>query len=205
VSAGFAYDQLGQTRQQFRRDTAEHELTIVRDDGLYRHLRLSRPDSYFYGFDLVTWPGYLAYVGDMGDFVFSRERDMFEFFEKAEGCPDPRYLAEKIQGPGGDNRVRNYSVDLLRDNLREWVYSVTEGGGRRELWEAVVEDILDREEAHEIKAAMFLVRDFHHGDLWIEGYEEWDLRVYDQHFLWACWAILWGIEQYRVALPAVAA
>ena len=28
-------------------------------------------------FDIVTWPGYLCYSGDMGCFVFTRLPDMF--------------------------------------------------------------------------------------------------------------------------------
>ena len=33
---------------------------------------------------------------------------------------------------------------------------------------------------------------------------EWDLREYDWQFLWCCWAIVWGIGQYRAA-PATEA
>jgi hypothetical protein len=202
--AGYAFDRLGQARDRFRSDTAEHQLTVVRDDGLYRHLRFSRPDSWFYGFDVVTWPGYLAFVGDMGDLLFSREQDMVAFFEKMEGQPDPRYLAEKLKGPGGTNRVLRYSPDLLRDCLREWVCEVTEDGGRHDLWVAVKEQILDCEEAASVDAALFLVRDFRHGDLYIEGWEEWDLWVYDEHFLWACWAILRVVSEYRAATASTA-
>ena len=41
----------------FAEDVAEHELTVRRDDGLYRHLRFQKPGTWIYGFDLITWPG----------------------------------------------------------------------------------------------------------------------------------------------------
>ena len=37
----------------FLRDVATHELTIIRNEGLYRHLRFSRPGSSCMYFDLI--------------------------------------------------------------------------------------------------------------------------------------------------------
>jgi len=67
-------------RERFLKDIKKHELKIIRDDGVYRHIRLKNPDSYAYNFDLITWPGYLCVTGDMGDWIFSRIEDMFNFF-----------------------------------------------------------------------------------------------------------------------------
>lgn len=57
---------------RFPSDIATHRMTVIKDDGVYRHLRFRRPDTNCYSFDILTWPGYLAYVGDMGDYVFQR-------------------------------------------------------------------------------------------------------------------------------------
>lgn len=73
-------ERLAEVSEQFKRDVQEHALTILRDDGLYRHLRFKRPGTMTCYFDLVTWPGHLAYVGDMGDYVFTRVEDMLTFF-----------------------------------------------------------------------------------------------------------------------------
>ena len=54
------------SRERFAKDTATHAMTILRDDGLYRHLRFKRPNTSSYYFDIITWPGYLAITGDMG-------------------------------------------------------------------------------------------------------------------------------------------
>ena len=64
----------------FLRDVAEHEMIVVRDDGVHRHIRFKKPGTSCMHFDLITWPGYLCYTGDMGTYVFSRLTDMFEFF-----------------------------------------------------------------------------------------------------------------------------
>lgn len=71
------------TVERFLQDVADHKMTVVMDNGVYRHLRFANSDSklaFNQWFDIVTWPGFLAYSGDMGCFVFSRLKDMFEFF-----------------------------------------------------------------------------------------------------------------------------
>lgn len=110
--------------ERFERDTSEHEMHVLRDDGLYRHLRFIRPEgdawrsAYYY--DLITWPGYLAVVGDCGDFMFSRVRDMFEFFEQSSGI-NPDYWSEKLRGPGRhDDASRTFSADRYRQRVLDW-------------------------------------------------------------------------------------
>src|ERR1700760_3629526 len=89
-------------REAFDREITRHEMKVVRDDGLYRHLRFKRPDTGMYYFDLITWPWHLCITGDASDgLVFSRTEDMFTFFGSS---PDyrinPKYWAEKLQIPG---------------------------------------------------------------------------------------------------------
>ena len=47
-------------RERFQADVARHGMTVLRDDGLYRHLRFRRPDCSAYWFDLLTAPGIIA-------------------------------------------------------------------------------------------------------------------------------------------------
>lgn len=92
------------TEAVFLADVAHHQLTVLRDDGLYRHLRFSKPGSNDMRFDVVTWPGFLAYSGDMGCFVFERLDDMLAFFRRPYTGPgltiNERYWAEKCQEIG---------------------------------------------------------------------------------------------------------
>src|SRR5688572_3976922 len=89
-------DYYPESTKRFKADTTNHEMTVLHDDGLYRHLRFQAPSSSFYWFDLVTWPGKLAFAGDGEAFVFSRLEDMFEFFRMSGGRINPGYWAEKL-------------------------------------------------------------------------------------------------------------
>jgi len=75
-------DLLADTAERFKRDTKDHEMTVLHEDGLYRHLRFRKPAGGYseYWFDLVTWPGVLVIRGDMETFAFSRTEDMLAFF-----------------------------------------------------------------------------------------------------------------------------
>jgi hypothetical protein len=190
--------------KQFEGDIADHGMTIIRDDGPYRHLRFSRPDSYIMGFDIITWPGFLAYVGDMGSYVFSRTEDMLTFFRRTDDYPiDFRYWAEKLQGPrGGRELAVEYSADAMRAEVERWLKDYVEGhelGGTEalELREAVQEQVLEREMAeHSETFAHFYVREFDHKGISMEGLEDPDFTQYELRFLWCCYALRWAIELY---------
>lgn len=116
------------TEETFLKDVAQHQMTVLLDNGIYRHLRFKQPNSSNAWFDLVTWPGSLAYTGDMGTFVFSRLADMFEFFRTDRR--DDRlginlsYWGEKLQAVDRDGRIsshRRFSADRLREHVEEVV------------------------------------------------------------------------------------
>ena len=66
------------TEEQFLRDVAQHEMTVLHSDGLYRHVHFQqRSHSWNQWFDLVTWPGNLTIRGDMGTWTFSRVEDKY--------------------------------------------------------------------------------------------------------------------------------
>ncbi len=116
-----------QAGEDFQRDVAGHEMAVLRDDGLWRHLRFARPDRGAYWFEIVTWPGGLAVCGDNGGgYVFRRCDDMFSFF-RANGHDagiNPGYWSEKLAG--GREHVREYSTDVLAEIVGEHV-AVYEG------------------------------------------------------------------------------
>ena len=188
--------------ESFRRDTAKHEMTVLRDDGLYRHLRFRSPENGFYWFDLVTWPGVLVINGDMGGYMFARLTDMFEFFRSGAFGSDrinPGYWAEKIRA---GSHVKEYSEECFRQLVTE-----DAGGSAADypgLMDAVREQILNSDDiVYEDGARGLLsgfeygaaddgsVEDFRFSDTW-----EWDLSEWSHQFLWCCHAIQWGIGRY---------
>jgi hypothetical protein len=132
---------------RFQRDTAQHEMTVLHDDGLYRHLRFAQPKpaSSAYWFDLITWPGCLTIRGDLNDsYTFSRLPDMFEFFRGPVGRINAHYWAEKLGG--GRQSVQEYSEDLFRQLVVEhFVDAVRYSDAPRGLGKAVREEILNSE------------------------------------------------------------
>jgi hypothetical protein len=221
-----ASEQTMKSRERFVREVAEHQMTVLRDDGLYRHLRFQRDDgSSSYWFDLVTWPGCLVVNGDCGTFTFSRTRDMFEFFgpsgarggfEDARWGINPDYWSEKLQAPKPDGAER-FSEDAARARVLDWLADYVDGypdpgdefdehgpcGGRRafDLYRELREQILDRELYNESEARR-LIGEFEHDGVYLDDAWEWSMREYDWQFLWCCWAIVWGISQYRSARGA---
>lgn len=193
-------------RQRFDRDTAEHEMRVLKDDGLYRHLRCQESGTWIYGFDVVTWPGYLAIVGDCGDYVFSRIRDMFEFFESDHGRINPDYWAQKLQAPRGTDSARSYSHDAFASYVRDWARDACDErwGVHDEIYPSLLIGALEREVVggytHSEAEARQRLEDARYDDIDFGDAWEWDLREFDTQFLWCCWGIVWAIKQYR-ALP----
>ena len=113
--------------ERFQRETAEHEMTVLHEDGLYRHVRFmhvatdpetgKRSRSSFYWFDLLTWPGCLAINGDCGSYVFSRIEDMFTFFTGSR--INPGYWAEKVRS--GQEGLKTYTQDRLRELIADHI------------------------------------------------------------------------------------
>lgn len=199
-----ARDEYAAIAARFARDTAGHEMTVLHDQGLYRHLRFMNPKNSEYWFEIVTWPGSLAMRGDLGDgYVFTRLNDMFEFFraDRRWGI-NPHYWAEKLGG--GRSSVQEYSEDAFRQIVRElFVSAVRCGEAPRGLGKAVRADILDQDLWDEDEARKLLetfeYKGFAFGETW-----EFNFRDYDSSFLWACHAIVWGIAQYDAARKQVA-
>lgn len=68
-----------QTRQRYLDWTKDHRMTILRDDGVCRNIRVDKPGTYTCLFNITTIPGYLFFTGDMGSYVFSQGWDVFTF------------------------------------------------------------------------------------------------------------------------------
>jgi hypothetical protein len=183
---------------RFTNDTSEHVMSVLLDEGLYRHLRFQAPGTGMYWFEVVTWPGSLTIRGDMGTFVFSRVTDMFEFF-RGQGI-NPTYWAEK-EASGAP--TKRYDQDHAERLLREHVSYYAEDYDPEDL--VLIEDAVTAavedwdwayaEGAHrllmELRVPLSENREFELSDTW-----EWDLTTWTAQYLWCCHAILSAIKQY---------
>lgn len=222
-------DQCRDVRAKFTKDVAAHKMSVIRDDGIHRHLRFKRPDSGIYWFDLITWPGALCIDGDVGTWVFRRLEDMFEFFRVNErdwsydrdGGPsiNPGYWAEKVAAASkyGEGATE-FSVDIFREHVKEafdeWVENnephQDAGPAEREAFAVTKLKLWVELEEQVIEVAMD--RD----EIWaheaatafrsevIDGFKlddawEWRCQEFTFHYLWCCYAIAWGIKFYDQA------
>lgn len=113
-------DRSEQVLWYFNRDTKDHVLTILRDDGLYRHIRYAKPGCSFHHVEVITFPGYLAYVGDMGAFTFQRLPDMFRFFRSPTGDVrhiNPGYWSEKLEAVDRSCNYREFDRDTAKEEV----------------------------------------------------------------------------------------
>lgn len=210
-------------KEYFARDVAEHQMQVLRDDGMYRHLLFKKPGTGIYHFNIVTYPGTLVYTGDMGDFVFQRLEDMFQFFRSDavfdEGI-NPGYWAEKlvaIDRHGYTDFDEEKFTRVVMEYLTTWIRGNryrTDKEERRDLWDAVVNDVINADSdnkgtrkqiaAHEFSHTVALTNghthDFYFQDFWEHNFEDYTVQFY-----WACYAIAWAVKQYDSAKTAKAA
>lgn len=198
---------------QFLSDISTHQMTVIRDDGINRHVRFSRPGTGCYRFDLVTWPGILVITGDCGTYVFSRITDMFDFFRvkpndwnyNREGglSINPGYWSEKLLACDSSGRrggsATEFSAELFRKTVMEWFeeHDFDNEEAKADCLSEIEDDVLsaaeDGDESHAMRAAM----DFSHesGFEFIDFFEV-NCQIYTWHFIWCLYAIAWGIKTY---------
>ncbi|MFI6496841.1 hypothetical protein [Nonomuraea typhae] len=106
--------------ERFKRETANHVMTVLHDDGLYRHVRFMQSKTSAYWFDLITIPGTLFFQGDGDSYTFRRIEDMFAFFRDGSKCGiNPHYWSEKLTSDR--DCVMKYDQDLFEKQVKEHV------------------------------------------------------------------------------------
>ena len=197
-------------KEYFLKTIEKHEMTIIKDDDLYRHLRFRQPESSNRYFDLITWKGHLCITGDMGTWVFARLDDMFNFFTgkdaslKEDLNINPSYWSEKIIGKsrfgGGTSQdgCTKFNFDLWKKNVIDhikinWNLTDDEYSDCIKKLEKDVFDMCNEEYDSECYSSLldFEYQDYTFDDEMPDGYK------YIHHFLWICYAIVWGILKYK--------
>lgn len=202
-----------QDRARFQRATRNHRMTVLQDDGVFRHIRCAQPGSQAYAFNITTFPGYLAFTGDMGSYVFSRLRDMFEFhrinWDHGAPCIDYRYWAQKCEAVDRHSGTDEFNEDHFKEAaLRSfWNHAWPDPETRRHEWTLEIRDIIDAEHQDSGEAIRAMME---------YGYETYDalrdrhktIRPFDDFYecgpftqpsfslKWACWAIASTIRDY---------
>jgi hypothetical protein len=191
------------TREIFLNDVANHKLHVKLDQGVYRHLVFEQPRHQFlHRFEIVTTPWRLMITGDMGAWVFARLEDMFEFFRSPDGSINRSYWAEKLQNGahGCSKEAKVYDGDAYRQRLIESLEGYTITKKKRA---DIIRELksMDFDDEHWI---MHQINDFSFEGFTFQDVWEIDMTVYSYHFVWCCYAIVWGIQRYDALKTASA-
>ena len=199
------------TKERFLKDIKDHQIEIIKDDGVYRHIKCQSPDTWNMGFYIITFPGGLLYTGDVGTYEFERIEDMFRFFRSgidektgdinissaywAEKC-----LSESIFGNG----IKEFDPELFKERIKEYFEQYYEDNDSKEketVWEEIKSQILDFSEDSEwsLVAALNNFSLYHGIDTEFAFYDFWDgfsgmSKTF--HFIWCLYAIVWTIQKY---------
>jgi hypothetical protein len=188
--------------RDFAENTAGMHMRVLRDDGLYRHLRFRRPEHGFNWFEIITWPHGLTFNGDHGCWSFSRIEDMFEFFTHGLGYEvkiNPSYWAEKLLAcdrSTGD--ATQFDAEYFQQCLVESIdgYDIEERPeGFKESLIEELDDVLsglDSEDEVRRAADDFEYEGFTFSDIW-----EIDGQRYTFRYLYCLYATVWAIQQYK--------
>jgi hypothetical protein len=197
------------TNESFLKDVESHSLTILKDDGVYRHIKMRNPNSSEMYYEIITYPNFLVYSGDMGCFVFSRIEDMFNFFRMKgdEFGINPGYWGEKLEAvdrmDGASEWSQESFEEAVYETLNNWIEYAVDSEYDADFIEEQkdkVEHLIDESREHECHAVAAMNNwstdkdgvDF--SDFWESGTTRATSR-----YIWCCYAIVWAIRQYDEA------
>lgn len=187
------------TKQIFLEDIENHQMYVIRDEEVYRHLRFKKPGTNCMSFDIITWPGHLCYTGDMGTYVFKRLPDMFEFFrtksnEAGEISINLDYWEEKCIAIDHRIGITEYSKDNVRTCITE---RLADGDVSPALRQAIENEILNNIPDNEFEARD-MINNFEHEGFTFQDFWEANLSNYTYRYVWCCYALVWGIQRYDI-------
>ena len=166
---------------QFAKDSVHLKMHVLMDKGQHRCLRFYPSGHYGCGFTLTTWPGHLAITGDMGDAIFTRGVDMFEWL-RGKSIEYPHDMSRAIVAGPSDNG-REWDADAVVEAVQRY----SDDGPRDML-------LLFCGNEGEFKRQIKNVR-YDYGDDSV-SFSELAKWKYTSHHMWRLEAILWGISEY---------
>lgn len=205
------------TEERFLSDVYEHNMEIVHEHGLYRHLKFTKPDTLYDPFELITWPGYLCVAGSRGVYTFTRLSDMFELF-RGDGLGgydnkvlyiNKRKWSEFLVGQDCHSGIKEFSIaafTLAVKNAFDVYFARCESAdlatafaikmeacNKESCWEKIEEQVLNRTSEQE---ALIALSTFKYRSFTFSGFRKYQTTDYAFNYLWCLYAIVWGIQQY---------
>lgn len=189
------------TEELLLEEVKDHKMTVLLDQGVYRHLVFKTPGDSNAWFEIVTWPGSLTINGDYGTWTFARTTDMFDFF--GHRTINPGYWAEKILSEDRHGAHEAFSSEVFEAKVKEWFdrYDEWESEEQKEdCWNEILDHVLSQSDnAH---AAYSAASDFEHdsfdykSDFNFDDFFEVDCNAYNFRYIWCLYAIVWAIDKY---------
>lgn len=195
--------------EQFTRDVQGHELEILHDEGLYRHLEFCDPATDNCSFQLFTAPGTLGISRGRGTYIFARLQDMFRFFDSPGGKINPAYWSEKVTAQDVHYPVRMYSEDRFKQVVlqdfedRKYAFDPPD---QERLRAYLTENVLQSPDIYCESGARDVLRPLQFSvsrpplPSVVFDYSEFqdqDFKDFSHSFLWSLEAVVWGIRRYR--------
>lgn len=179
----------------FTQDTAKHCLTVLHDQGHYRHLRWAVPGSGINAVEVTTIPGSLFVTGDMGSFTFHRHGtiDMLAsgFFANRSSYD---YWASKCEAADTRVGLREFSTDVLKATVNSYIEDWADGDESAQVnLSQEAEVILD---AETVEDAYNRLSDFDYDDLRFDDIDESSVTEFTFQFRWICRALMQVSAEY---------
>jgi len=189
------------TEESFLDDIKNHEMKIIHDEGVYRHIRFKDPEDSCYWFDITTFPGHLTISGDMGCYVFSRTQDMFNFFGLSKDDFNYKkdatlqinvgYWHEKLQAVSTTDSLKSYDEDYAKQIIREYFED------HPEIAERFIESEIDMGEVWSTESFYAACQRFDEDGHQIDCCDLREPEIYNYRSIWVLYAIAWAIKKYR--------
>lgn len=183
----------------FPSDVAEHEMTVLMNEGIYRHLRFAVPDDSHLAFEVVTAPNILIFFGDMGSFAFNRHKDNFHLFrgQKTDGMYG--YWAEKLQAVDKGEGYHKWSQREFEESVYGYVdedWEFEDDEQKEKVRADVKVRVIDAAEENGYNAYATAVEyksEFGHE---LTDFFDCNMMEYTYRYVWCCLAIVWAIDRF---------
>lgn len=184
------------TEQSFLDDVKRHVMEIELNNGIFRSLTFGADGTINKSFRIVTWPGHLCISGDMGTYVFSRLRDMFEFFRG--NSINPGYWSEKVMAQDRNSPVMKFCEEKFRNAV--YSYLGASEADKEYLEEHFFPYVMDSNNEHcvmnEVMSWQDPREDEDIAEFEFSDFFEYRITDYSYHYIWCLHAIVWAIGQF---------
>jgi len=187
------------TAESFAENVDKHEIQILKDDGVYRHIKLRDPESSNRWFEIVTWPNHLAYTGDMGTYTFSRLKDMFDFFmpNSTSKSINPEYWSEKVTSEDMYSKVTEFDEEDFLKSAIEYAAVSDDPEEKAEQIEFLNDRLSHVRHENEAWHEISEINEDNAYNICFMDFEVYNCFRLSRRFIWACRAITFGIQKYQ--------